>query len=55
MLHRKIDWGYVYNGFIVNLFLIWFLTFLNFCSRNFKFAILGNLRGRMGKPQFESL
>ena len=39
MLDWSIDRGYIYNDFVVNSFLIWHLTFFDFCLRNFKFDV----------------
>ena len=39
MLDWSIDQGYIYNDCVVNLFLIWYLTFFDFCLRNFKFDV----------------
>lgn len=39
MLDWSIYWNYIYNDFIVTLFLIWCLPFFNFRLHNFKFNV----------------
>ena len=39
MLDWRIHWGNIHNDFIVNLFLIWCFTLIDFCLRNFEFDV----------------